>query len=373
MEDINLHFTGDFHAIASAHNLLSAMLDAHLHHGNALGLDVRRIIWPRTIDMNDRALRNIIVGLGGLSGGPMREERFVIIPGSEIMAILALATGIEDLEERIARIILGLRPDKTAARASDIKAQGAMTLLLKDAINPNLVQTLEGGPAFIHCGPFGNIAHGCNSVVATRLALTLCDVVLTEAGFGADLGAEKFFDIKCRMAGLVPEAASVVATVRALKMHGGVPKDRLGAADPAPGRRAAPSVRAHIRNVQKFGVPVIVALNRFVTDTEAELDAVRAECAAEGVGVELCEVWEKGGEGGVAVAEAVLKLLDGRTARFKPLYDEQRPIREKIETIAREIYGAAGVAFCPAARRAVEPPPTMGLGRTPGGRGESQF
>ncbi len=227
MEDINLHFTGDFHAIASAHNLLSAMLDAHLHHGNALGLDVRRIIWPRTIDMNDRALRNIIVGLGGLSGGPMREERFVIIPGSEIMAILALATGIADLEERIARIIVGLRPDKTAARATDLKAQGAMTLLLKDAINPNLVQTLEGGPALVHCGPFGNIAHGCNSVAATQLGLALADIVLTEAGFGADLGAEKFFDIKCRFAGLKPEAAIIVATVRALKMHGGVKKDRL--------------------------------------------------------------------------------------------------------------------------------------------------
>ncbi|HKC58450.1 MAG TPA: formate--tetrahydrofolate ligase, partial [Vicinamibacterales bacterium] len=243
MEDINLHFTGDFHAIASAHNLLSAMLDAHLHHGNALGLDVRRIIWPRTIDMNDRALRNIIVGLGGLSGGPMREERFVIIPGSEIMAILALATGIEDLEERIARIIVGLRPDKTAARASDLKAQGAMTLLLKDAINPNLVQTLEGGPALIHCGPFGNIAHGCNSVAATKLGLALSDIVLTEAGFGADLGAEKFFDIKCRFAGLKPEAAIIVATVRALKMHGGVKKDRLATADPAAVQRGSENLR----------------------------------------------------------------------------------------------------------------------------------
>src|SRR5213595_3979906 len=233
MEDINLHFTGDFNAIALAHNLLAATIDNHIHHGNELGFDVRRITWPRTIDMNDRALRNVIVGLGGLNAGPAREERFVIIPGSEIMAIMALATGLEDLEQRLARIIVGLTSDKTAVRASDLKAQGAMTLLLKDAINPNLVQTLEGGPAFIHCGPFGNIAHGCNSVVATRLALAVCDFVLTEAGFGADLGAEKFFDIKCRMAGLHPEAAIVVATVRALKMHGGVPKDRLGAADPA--------------------------------------------------------------------------------------------------------------------------------------------
>ena len=355
MEDINLHFTGDFHAIASAHNLLSAMLDSHLHHGNALGLDTRRITWPRTIDMNDRALRNIIVGLGGLNAGPAREERFVIIPGSEIMAISALATGIEDLEQRLARIIVGLTPDKKPVRASDLKAQGAMTLLLKDAINPNLVQTLEGGPAFIHCGPFGNIAHGCNSVVATKLALTLCDVVLTEAGFGADLGAEKFFDIKCRMAGLNPEAAIVVATVRALKMHGGVKKDALGKADVDAVKRGATNVRRHIRNVKKFGVPVVVALNRFVTDTEAELDAVRAECAAEGVG------------------EAVLKLLDARSAKFKPLYDEKRPIREKIETIAKEIYGAGGVAFTPPAERALEQLPAMGLGETPVCMAKTQY
>ena len=373
MEDINLHFTGDFHAVASAHNLLSAMLDSHLHHGNALRLDTRRITWPRTIDMNDRALRSIIVGLGGLNGGPAREERFVIIPGSEIMAIMALATGTEDLEHRLARIIVGLTPDKKPVRASDLKAQGAMTLLLKDAINPNLVQTLEGGPAFIHCGPFGNIAHGCNSVVATKLALTLCDVVLTEAGFGADLGAEKFFDIKCRMAGLNPEAAIVVATVRALKMHGGVPKDRLGAADPAAVQRGAANLRRHIRNVKKFGVPVVVALNRFLTDTDAELDAVRTECAAEGVGVELCEVWEKGGEGGVAVGEAVLKLLEGRTASFKPLYDAKRPIREKIETIAKEIYGAGGVAFAPAAERALEQLTALGLGETPVCMAKTQY
>ncbi len=366
MEDINLHFTGDFHAIASAHNLLSAMLDSHLHHGNALGLDTRRITWPRTIDMNDRALRNIIVGLGGLNAGPAREERFVIIPGSEIMAIMALATGIEDLEQRLARIIVGLTPDKKAVRASDLKAQGAITLLLKDAINPNLVQT-------IHCGPFGNIAHGCNSVVATKLALTLCDVVLTEAGFGADLGAEKFFDIKCRMAGLNPEAAIVVATVRALKMHGGVKKDALGKVDVDAVKRGATNVRRHIRNVKKFGVPVVVALNRFITDTEAELDAVRAECAAEGVGVELCEVWEKGGEGGVAVAEAVLKLLDARSAKFKPLYDEKRPIRDKIETIAKEIYGAGGVAFAPPAERALEQLPAMGLGETPVCMAKTQY
>ena len=373
MEDINLHFTGDFHAIASAHNLLSALLDAHLHHGNALGLDTRRITWPRTIDMNDRALRSIIVGLGGLNAGPTREERFVITPASEIMAIMALATGIDDLEQRLARIIVGLTRDKRPVRASDLQAQGAMTLLLKDAINPNLVQTLEGGPAFIHCGPFGNIAHGCNSVVATKLALSLCDVVLTEAGFGADLGAEKFFDIKCRMAGLNPEAAIVVATVRALKMHGGVPKDRLGVADPAAVQRGATNLRRHIKNVKKFGVPLVVALNRFVGDAEAELDAVRAECAVEGVEVELCEVWERGGEGGVAVAEAVLQLLDSRAATFKPLYDARRPIREKIETIAREIYGAAGVTFAPAAERALEQLPALDLGETPVCMAKTQY
>ena len=349
------------------------MLDAHLHHGNGLGLDTRRITWPRTMDMNDRALRSIIVGLGGLNAGPTREERFVITPASEIMAIMALASGVDDLEQRLARIVVGLTRDKQPVRASDLKAQGAMALLLKDAINPNLVQTLEGGPAFVHCGPFGNIAHGCNSVVATKLAVTLCDVVLTEAGFGADLGAEKFFDIKCRMAGLNPEAAVVVATVRALKMHGGVKKDALGRPDVDAAKRGAANVRRHIKNVKKFGVPVVVALNRFITDTDAELDAVRDECAAEGVGVELCEVWEKGGEGGVGVAEAVLKLLDGHTARFKPLYDVKHPIREKIETIAREIYGAGSVAFAPAAERALEQLPALGLGETPVCMAKTQY
>ena len=373
MEDINLHFTGDFHAIASAHNLLSAMLDAHLHHGNGLGLDTRRITWPRTIDMNDRALRNVVVGLGGLNAGPTREERFVIIPGSEIMAIMALATSLEDLEQRLARIVVGLTSDKRPVRARDLRAHGALTLLLKDAINPNLVQTLEGGPAFIHCGPFGNIAHGCNSVVATKLALALCEVVLTEAGFGADLGAEKFFDIKCRMAGLVPEAAIVVATVRALKMHGGVKKDSLGKPDVEAVRRGAANLRRHIRNVKRFGVPAVVALNRFVTDTEPELEAVREECAAEGVDAALCEVWEKGGEGGNGVAEAVLKLLDGKSARFKPLYDEKRPIAEKIETIATAIYGAGAVAFAPAAERALEQLPAMGLGETPVCMAKTQY
>jgi formate--tetrahydrofolate ligase len=373
MEDINLHFTGDFHAITSAHNLLSAMLDAHLHNGNALGIDVRRIIWPRTIDMNDRALRSIVVGLGGVNNGPTREDRFVIIPGSEIMAILALATGIDDLETRLARVIVGLRGDKSAVRASDLKAQGAMTLLLKDAINPNLVQTLEGGPALVHCGPFGNIAHGCNSVAATKLGLALADIVLTEAGFGADLGAEKFFDIKCRFAGLKPEAAIIVATVRALKMHGGIKKEGLGTPDPAAVQRGSENLRRHIRNVKKFGVPAVVALNRFIGDTDEEVEAVRAVGAAEGVEVVRCDVWEKGGEGGVAVAEALLGLLKTGKTAFKPLYDERRPIREKIETIAREIYGAASVAFAPPAERALELLPKLGLGETPVCMAKTQY
>jgi formate--tetrahydrofolate ligase len=373
MEDINLHFTGDFHAISSAHNLLSAMLDAHLHHGNALGLDTRRISWPRTIDMNDRALRQIVVGLGGMNGGPTREERFVIIPGSEVMAIMSLATSLADLETRLARIVVGLTSAKTAVRAADLKAQGAMTLLLKDALKPNLVQTLEGGPALVHCGPFGNIAHGCNSVMATQLALRLADVVLTEAGFGADLGAEKFFDIKCRMAGLKPEVAVVVGTVRALKMHGGKKKDQLGTPDVAAVQRGVENLTRHVRNVKKFGVPCVVALNRFITDTDEEIEAVRAACAAEGVDAVRCEVWEKGGEGGKDVAQAVLELLDQGKAAFRPLYDERRPIAEKIEIIAKEIYGAGDVAYAPPAARALELLPKLGLGETPVCMAKTQY
>ena len=373
MEDINLHFTGDFHAIAAAHNLLSAMLDAHLHHGNASGLDVRRITWPRTIDMNDRALRHLVVGLGGITAGPAREDHFVIIPGSEVMAIMALATGIADLEARLARIVVGFTSAKAPVRASDLKAQGAMTLLLKDAINPNLVQTLEGGPALVHCGPFGNIAHGCNSVVATKLGLALSDLVLTEAGFGADLGAEKFFDIKCRLAGLDPQAAIIVATVRALKMHGGVKKENLGVADPAAVQRGLENLKRHIRNVKQFGVPALVALNRFVGDTPAEVDAVRAACSAEGVDLVPCEVWEKGGEGGVAVAEALLKLLDTSPSAFRPLYDLKRPIKEKIEIIARTIYGADGVRYTAGAERALELIPALGLAEAPVCMAKTQY
>ncbi len=365
MDEINLHFTGDFHAITSAHNLLSALLDNHLHQGNALGLDVRRILWPRTIDMNDRALRHIVVGLGNLNGGPTREERFVIVPGSEIMAILCLATSLADLEQRISRIIVGLTRDKRPVTAGDLKAAGAMTLLLRDALMPNLVQTLEGGPAIVHGGPFGNIAHGCNSVVATRLGLGMADLVLTEAGFGADLGAEKFFDIKCRMGGLNPEAAVVVATIRALKMHGGVKKDALGTPNVAALKAGMANLEGHVRNVQKFGVPVVVAVNRFLSDAPEEIDAVIAAAKSWGARVAMSDVWAKGGAGGEEVANEVLAVLAEKKGKFKPIYDAAKPIKEKIETIAREIYGADGVDYTGVAEKAIVQLTAMGLGETP--------
>jgi formate--tetrahydrofolate ligase len=365
MDEINLHFTGDFHAITSAHNLLSAMLDNHLHHGNALGLDPRRLSWPRTIDMNDRALRHIIVGLGGMNGGPSREDRFVIVPGSEIMAILCLASDLQDLEARLGRIIVGLTRDKQPVTAAELKASGAMTLLLRDALLPNLVQTLEGGPALVHGGPFGNIAHGCNSLMATKLGLSLADIVLTESGFGADLGAEKFFDIKCRLGGLNPEAAVVVATVRALKLHGGIRKDALGKPDVPALMRGLANLEGHVRNLQKFGLPVIVALNRFSSDTTEEQDAVLSAAAGWGVRAALSDVWAKGGEGGEAVAKEVLAALDAKQARFKPLYDLALPIKQKIELICTEIYGAAGVDYQPTAERAIAQCEAMGLGATP--------
>ena len=365
MDEINLHFTGDFHAITSAHNLLSAMLDNHVHHGNALGLDSRRISWPRTIDMNDRALRQIIVGLGGLNGGPSREDRFVIVPGSEIMAILCLASDLQDLEARLGRIIVGLTRDRKPVTAADLKASGAMTLLLRDAILPNLVQTLEGGPALVHGGPFGNIAHGCNSLMATRLGLCLGDIVMTEAGFGADLGAEKFLDIKCRLGGLTPEAAVVVATVRALKMHGGVRKDALGTPDVPALQRGMANLEAHVRNLQKFGLPVIVALNRFVSDTPEELETVLAAARGWGVRAALSDVWAKGGEGGEAVAKEIIAVLAEGKGAFKPLYDAALPIKQKIEAIATGIYGAAGVDYSPVADKAIAQCEAMGLGGTP--------
>ena len=365
MDEINLHFTGDFHAITSAHNLLSAMLDNHLHQGNALGIDPRRITWPRTMDMNDRSLRSMVISLGGINAGPVREERFVIVPGSEIMAILALATDLQDLEARLGRIIVGLTRDRKPVTAAELKASGAMTLLLKDAILPNLVQTLEGGPALVHCGPFGNIAHGCNSIVATRLGLSLGEVVLTEAGFGADLGAEKFFDIKARFGGLNPEAAILVATVRALKMNGGVKKDALGKEDVAALKKGLVNLEAHVKNVQKFGVPVVVALNRFTSDSDEELKTVLDAAKGWGARAALSEVWAKGGEGGEAVAREVLAVLDEKKASFKPLYDAKRPIKEKIETIAREIYGAGGVDYSAAAEKNIAQCEAMGLAETP--------
>jgi formate--tetrahydrofolate ligase len=373
MDEINLHFTGDFHAITSAHNLLSAMLDNHLHQGNALNLDPRRITWPRTIDMNDRALRSIVISLGGINAGPVREDRFVIVPGSEIMAILALASDLTDLEARISRIIVGLTRDRKPVTAGELKAAGAMTLLLKDAILPNLVQTLEGGPALVHAGPFGNIAHGCNSLVATRLGLALGDIVLTEAGFGADLGAEKFFDIKCRFGKLEPEAAVVVATVRALKMHGGVKKDALGNPDVAALKRGMVNLEAHVKNVQKFGVPVIVALNRFTSDTEDEIQAVLTAAGSWGARSALSEVWAKGGEGGKAVAQEILDTLAEGKAAFKPIYDSALPIKQKIETIAREIYGAAGVDYSAVAEKAIAQCESMGLGQTPVCMAKTQY
>ncbi len=373
MDEINLHFTGDFHAVTSAHNLLSAMLDNHLHHGNTLGIDPRRITWPRTIDMNDRALRSIVISLGGINAGPLREDRFVIVPGSEIMAILCLATDLQDLERRIGRIVVGYTRERKPVTAAELKATGAMTLLLKDAILPNLVQTLEGGPALVHGGPFGNIAHGCNSIVATRLGLSLADICLTEAGFGADLGAEKFFDIKCRYGGLKPEAAIIVATVRALKMHGGVKKDSLGTPDVAALKRGLVNLETHVKNVMKFGVPPVVALNRFVSDTKEEIDTVLSACDSWGARSALSDVWAKGGEGGEAVANAVLAVLKDGKAKFQPLYDTDLPIKQKIETIAKQIYGADGVDFSPTASKAIEQIEGIGYGNTPVCMAKTQY
>jgi len=340
MEDINLHFTGDFHAITSAHNLLSAMLDNHIYWGNASGLDTRRVTWRRVLDMNDRALRQIVNSLGGVSNGFPRETGFDITVASEIMAILCLATSLEDLEESIGNIIVGYRRDKTAVRARDINAHGAMTVLLKDAIQPNLVQTLENNPAFIHGGPFANIAHGCNSVTATKTALKLADYVVTEAGFGADLGAEKFFDIKCRKAGLKPSAVVIVATVRALKMNGGVAKADLGAENVDAVKAGVVNLLRHIENVQKFGVPAVVAINHFIADTDAEIAVIKEAVAAKGAEAILCQHWAKGSEGTIDLANKVVSIIDEGKANFAPLYPAEMPLFDKINTIATEIYRA---------------------------------
>jgi len=375
MADINLHFTGDFHAISSAHALLSAMLDNHLQQGNPLGIDTRRITWPRTIDMNDRALRHAVIGLGGAANGVVREERWVIIPASEIMAIVALAASREDLEHRLGQIIVGYGQGaaRSPVRARDLKASGAMAMLLRDAICPNLVQTLEGGPAILHAGPFGNIAHGCNSILATRAGLALGDVAVTEAGFGSDLGAEKFFDIKCRVGGLNPEAAVLVATVRSLKMQGGADKRALGVGNLPALERGLPHLEHHIRSVRQFGVPVVVAINQFLADTDAELEMVRDYAARLGVKVALCQVWEKGGAGGEALGREVLALLDGRTAHYAPIYDVTQPVREKIETIVKRVYGGDGVDYSPAADRAIDQLESIGLHHTPMCMAKTQY
>jgi formate--tetrahydrofolate ligase len=365
MEDINLHFTGDFHAISSAHALLSAMLDNHLQQGNSLGIDPRRITWPRTIDMNDRALRQCVIGLGGATNGVPREERFIIVPASEVMAIMALADGLDDLQQRLARIVVGSTYDRRFVTAGELGAAGAMTLLLRDALRPNLVQTAEGGPALVHCGPFANIAHGCNSLMATRAALALGDVVVTEAGFGSDLGAEKFFNIKARVGGLEPAAAVIVATVRALKLHGGALKSSLAQPDVAAVERGLANLERHIANVRQFGVPVIVSLNRFTTDSDDELACVMRAVARTGAKASLCEVWAQGGKGGEALATAVLKLLGENLAEFKPLYDLSHGIREKIGIIVARVYGGDGVDFSPKAERAIREIERQGLGMTP--------
>jgi len=373
MEDINLHFTGDFHAISTAHALLSAMLDNHLQQGNESGLDVRRITWKRTVDMNDRALRNIVIGLGGAGNGVPREDGFLITAASEVMAIFALANDRQDLEDRLGRIIVGYDRSFRPVRASDLRAQGAMTLLLKDAILPNLVQTLGGTPAFIHAGPFGNIAHGCNSVIATRTALRLADVVVTEAGFGADLGAEKFFDIKCRAAGLRPAAAVVVATIRALKMHGGVALADLAGENVAALKQGFANLARHVENVHKFGVPAVVAINRFASDSDSEISAVREACEALGVPVALVDVHAAGGEGAAGLAEAVMKAVNSGAADFKPIYPLDQPIAAKIETIARAVYGADGVTFLPQALKEIDRLEKNGLRDVPVCMAKTQY
>ena len=365
MEELNLHFTGDFHAITSANNLLAAMLDNHIKQGNALQIDTNQIVWKRCMDMNDRVLRNIVVGLGRPVDGVVREDHFIISVASEIMAILCLAENIKDLKERLSKIIVAYNYEGMPVTAGQLNAVGAMAALLKDALKPNMVQTLENTPAFVHGGPFANIAHGCNSVRATKTALKLADYVVTEAGFGADLGAEKFFDIKCRMADLKPDAVVLVATVRALKYNGGVAKDDLGTENLDALKKGIANLEKHIENVAKFNVPCVVTLNRFVTDTDAELFFVKEFCEEHGCEFALSEVWEKGGEGGIELANKVLKTIEEKESHFAPLYDVNLSICEKIETIAREIYGAAKVNYAPAARQAIDRLEKLGYGNTP--------
>lgn len=373
MEDINLHFTGDFHAITSAHMLLAAMLDNHIQQGNALNIDPRRIVWKRVVDMNDRELRNIVVGLGGKAHGVPRQDGFDITVASEVMAILCLATGLHDLKERLSKIIVAYDYSGNPITAGMLKAQGAMAALLKDAVKPNLVQTLENVPAIIHGGPFANIAHGCNSVMATKTALKLADYTITEAGFGADLGAEKFFDIKCRYAGLKPDAVVLVATVRALKMHGGVPKTELATPDVEAVKRGIVNLEKHIENIKQYGLPLVVAINAFAQDTPEELEAIRSHCAAHGVNVALSEVFAKGGEGGIELAKEVVALATSGKADFKLLYGEELSLKEKIETIAKKIYGAVGVNYTKEANNALKDFEKMGYGHLPVCMAKTQY
>ena len=364
MEDINLHFTGDFHAITTAHNLLAAVIDNHIHQGNELGFDPRRITWRRVVDLNDRALRSVISGLGGKINGVPRESGFDITVASEMMAILCLASDLDDMKRRIGKIIVGYTYDNQIITAEELKVTGALTLLFKDAIKPNLVQTLEHTPAFVHGGPFANIAHGCNSVMATKFALKLADICVTEAGFGADLGAEKFLDIKCRFAGIKPDAVVIVATVRALKMHGGVPKTELVGENMPALELGLANLTKHIENMQKFGLPAVVAINAFPTDTTAELEFVREKCMALGAEVALSEVWAKGGAGGVELAEKVLLACE-KPNHFAYIYDEKQPIKDKIAAIAKEIYGADGVNYTVKAEKAIGELTKQGFDKTP--------
>ena len=373
MEDLNLHFTGDFHAITSANNLLAALLDNHIQQGNELGIDPRQIVWKRCMDMNDRVLRNIVVGLGSKMDGMVREDHFVITVASEIMAILCLADDMADLKKRLGRIIVAYTFDGKPVTADDLQATGSMAALLKDALKPNLIQTLEHTPAIVHGGPFANIAHGCNSVRATKTALKLADYVITEAGFGADLGAEKFFDIKCRMAGLKPDAVVLVATIRALKYNGGVPKDELSSENLDALKAGIVNLEKHIENLHKFGVPVVVTLNSFVTDTKAETDFVEQFCKERGCEFALSEVWEKGGEGGIDLANKVLETIEHKESNFKVLYDDSLSLKEKIETVAKGIYGADGVTYSPAAERELKRITDLGMGDFPVCMAKTQY
>ncbi|MBE5922108.1 MAG: formate--tetrahydrofolate ligase [Lachnospiraceae bacterium] len=373
MEELNLHFTGDFHAITSANNLLAALLDNHIQQGNELGIDPRQVVWKRCLDMNDRVLRNIVVGLGSKMDGVVREDHFVITVASEIMAILCLANDMNDLKKRLGEIIVAYNYAGEPVRASQLNAVGSMAALLKDAMKPNMIQTLEHTPAIVHGGPFANIAHGCNSVKATKTALKLADYVITEAGFGADLGAEKFFDIKCRKAGLAPSAVVLVATIRALKYNGGVPKTELNTENLDALKKGIVNLEKHIENLQKFGVPVVVTLNSFVSDTEAEIEFVKNFCEERDCAFTLAEVWEKGGQGGVALAEKVIETIETKPANFKPLYEDELPLVDKIKTIATEIYGADDVTFAPAAAKELKKITELGYGNLPVCMAKTQY